>query len=146
MLRALSRRPATAAKPRRRRRQSAASARGHARAAGHARRGVGTTGAAHTGRVHASGAGQPGPRLPTHVRAASTIAGVSPEVVHVVGGGSQNRALCQLTADACGLPVVAGPTEAAALGNVLVQARAHGLVGDLAGMRRLVARTQSLTR
>lgn len=68
------------------------------------------------------------------------------DVVHVVGGGARNALLCQLTADACGLPVVAGPAEAAALGNVLVQARAHGLVGDRAAMRRLLARTQPLTR
>ncbi|MER6735826.1 rhamnulokinase [Streptomyces puniciscabiei] len=68
------------------------------------------------------------------------------DVVYVVGGGTRNALLCQLTADACGLPVVAGATEAAALGNVLVQARAHGLVGDLAAMRRLVTRTQPLTR
>ncbi|MGW2719146.1 rhamnulokinase [Streptomyces sp. NPDC001492] len=68
------------------------------------------------------------------------------DVVHVVGGGTRNALLCQLTADACGLPVVAGPTEAAALGNVLVQARAHGLVGDLAGGRSLLTRTQPLTR
>lgn len=68
------------------------------------------------------------------------------DVVHVVGGGTRNTLLCQLTADACGLPVVAGPTEAAALGNVLVQARAHGLVGDLADGRRLLTRTQPLTR
>ncbi len=81
------------------------------------------------------------------VRAASTIAGVSPEVVHVVGGGSQNRVLCQLTADACGLPVVAGPTEAAALGNVLVQARTLGLdLPDLTAMRRLLCETQTLER
>ncbi|GGZ98416.1 rhamnulokinase [Streptomyces bluensis] len=68
------------------------------------------------------------------------------DVVHVVGGGTRNALLCQLTADACGLPVVAGPAEAAALGNVLVQARAHGLVGDRAAMRRLLARTQPLER
>lgn len=68
------------------------------------------------------------------------------DVVYIVGGGTRNALLCQLTADACGLPVVAGPTEAAALGNVLVQARADGLVGDLAGMRRLLTRTQPLTR
>ncbi|MFE2133399.1 rhamnulokinase family protein [Streptomyces sp. NPDC059466] len=68
------------------------------------------------------------------------------DVVHIVGGGTRNELLCQLTADACGLPVVAGPAEAAALGNVLVQARARGLVGDRASMRRLVARTQPLRR
>ena len=68
------------------------------------------------------------------------------DVVHIVGGGVHNALLCQLTADACGLPVVAGPAEAAALGNVLVQARALGVVGDLAEMRSLVARTQVLTR
>ncbi|WP_317446696.1 rhamnulokinase [Streptomyces collinus] len=68
------------------------------------------------------------------------------DVVYVVGGGTRNALLCQLTADACGLPVVAGATEAAALGNVLVQARADGLAGDLADMRALLARTQPLTR
>ncbi|MEU3936032.1 rhamnulokinase family protein [Streptomyces sp. NPDC029044] len=80
------------------------------------------------------------------VQDAQRLAGHAVDVVHVVGGGTRNALLCQLTADACGLPVVAGPTEAAALGNVLVQARAHGLVGDLAGMRRLLVNTQPLTR
>ncbi|MFF7236201.1 FGGY-family carbohydrate kinase [Streptomyces collinus] len=68
------------------------------------------------------------------------------DVVYVVGGGTRNALLCQLTADACGLPVVAGATEAAALGNVLVQARADGLAGGLADMRALLVRTQPLTR
>ncbi|MFB7368272.1 rhamnulokinase family protein [Streptomyces sp. NPDC056222] len=68
------------------------------------------------------------------------------DVVHIVGGGTRNALLCRLTADACGLPVVAGPTEAAALGNVLVQARGRGLVGDLASMRQLIADTQPLER
>ncbi|MET9830994.1 rhamnulokinase family protein [Streptomyces sp. NPDC006385] len=77
---------------------------------------------------------------------AQRLAGHPVDVVHVVGGGTRNALLCQLTADACGLPVVAGPTEAAALGNVLVQARVHGLVGDLADGRRLLTRTQPLTR
>ncbi|MER7929208.1 rhamnulokinase family protein [Streptomyces sp. NPDC096057] len=77
---------------------------------------------------------------------AQELAGHPVDVVHIVGGGTRNALLCQLTADACGLPVMAGPTEAAALGNVLVQARAHGLAGDLAGMRRLLARTQPSTR
>ncbi|MEU5280954.1 rhamnulokinase family protein [Streptomyces asoensis] len=80
------------------------------------------------------------------VEEAGRLADHPVDVVHVVGGGTRNTLLCQLTADACGLPVVAGPTEAAALGNVLVQARAHGSVGDRADMRRLLARTQPLTR
>ncbi|WP_330461557.1 rhamnulokinase [Streptomyces sp. NBC_00820] len=83
-----------------------------------------------------------------HCRAiadAQRLSGRAVDVVHLVGGGARNELLCQLTADACGLPVVAGPTEAAALGNVLVQARAHGDVGDsLPEMRALVARTQPL--
>ena len=82
-----------------------------------------------------------------NVRTAAALAGVEPEVVHVVGGGSENRLLCQLTADACGLPVVAGPKEAAALGNVLVQARALGVeMPKLTEMRALVRATQALTR
>lgn len=107
--------------------------------------------------------GQPAPATPAettrcildslalaHRRAiedAQRLADRSVDVVHIVGGGARNALLCQLTADACGLPVVAGPAEAAALGNVLVQARAHGLVGDdRHEMRALLARTQSLAR
>jgi rhamnulokinase len=78
------------------------------------------------------------------LRTAAGLAGRDICAVHLVGGGSRNDLLCRLTADATGLPVVAGPTEATALGNVLVQARAHGLVGDLPDMRRLVAGTQRL--
>ena len=55
---------------------------------------------------------------------AQELSGRHADVVHVVGGGSRNELLCQLTADATGLPVIAGPVEATALGNVLVQARA----------------------
>lgn len=80
------------------------------------------------------------------VEDAQRLAGHAVDVVHVVGGGVRNALLCRLTADACGLPVVAGPTEAAAFGNVLVQARAHGLVGDRTDMRGLLVRTQPLTR
>ncbi|GAA5030175.1 rhamnulokinase family protein [Streptomyces siamensis] len=80
------------------------------------------------------------------VAEAQALADHPVDVVHIVGGGARNDLLCRLTADACGLPVVAGPAEAAALGNVLVQARAHGQVGDRAQMRRLLARTQPLRR
>ena len=67
--------------------------------------------------------------------------------VHVVGGGSRNALLCQLTATACGLPVISGPVEATALGNVLVQARAQGqLSGDVDALRALVRATQPLRR
>jgi rhamnulokinase len=80
------------------------------------------------------------------VRAAAELAGVDVAVVHLVGGGAQNVLLCQLTADACELPVVAGPVEAAAYGNVLVQARAAGVVaGDLAGLRGLLAGAETVT-
>ena len=48
------------------------------------------------------------------------------DVIHIVGGGSQNPLLCQLTADLSGRSVTSGPVEATALGNVLVQARTHG--------------------
>ncbi|MFD0903491.1 rhamnulokinase [Actinomadura sediminis] len=80
------------------------------------------------------------------LREAARLSGTEVEVVHLVGGGSRNELLCRLTADACGLPLVAGPVEATALGNVLVQARAHGIVGSLAEMRGLVAATQPLRR
>lgn len=72
--------------------------------------------------------------------AAAELSGQRPQVVHIVGGGSQNTLLCQLTADATGLPVLAGPVEATAQGNLLVQARAAGLIsGGLAELRRAVA-------
>ena len=70
---------------------------------------------------------------------AQELSGRHADVVHVVGGGSRNELLCQLTADATGLPVVAGPAEATALGNVLVQARALGAApGSLGGLRALL--------
>ncbi|MFF1506860.1 rhamnulokinase family protein [Streptomyces sp. NPDC058326] len=78
------------------------------------------------------------------LRQAAGLAGREIGRVHLVGGGARNALLCRLTADATGLPVVAGPVEATALGNVLVQARAAGLVGDLSSMRGLVADTQPL--
>ena len=81
------------------------------------------------------------------VIAAQELSGQHADTVHLVGGGAKNALLCQLTADACGLPVVAGPVEASAIGNILVQARALGAApGDLDGMRALVRATQPLRR
>jgi rhamnulokinase len=81
------------------------------------------------------------------IHEAARLTGRRVDVVHIVGGGARNELLCQLTADACGVPVLAGPVEAAALGNVLVQARALGEdLPDLAAMRALVRETQEVRR
>jgi rhamnulokinase len=67
------------------------------------------------------------------------LLGYQLEVVHIIGGGSQNRLLCQLTSDATGKQVIAGPVEATAIGNALVQAIALGHLGSLVEGRKLVA-------
>ena len=69
------------------------------------------------------------------------IAGDRAQTLHIVGGGSQNEMLSQLAADACGVQVVAGPVEATALGNVLLQAMAMGRVADGTQAREIVRRT-----
>jgi len=74
------------------------------------------------------------------VRTASELSGKPVSVIHIVGGGSQNELLCQLVADRSGMPVLAGPVEATAIGNVLVQARTLGFAtGTLESLRALVA-------
>lgn len=73
------------------------------------------------------------------VRVAIELSGVPVRTIHIVGGGAQNSLLCQRTADRSGLLVLAGPVEATAIGNVLIQARAHGFItGDLETLRGLV--------
>jgi sugar (pentulose or hexulose) kinase len=67
--------------------------------------------------------------------------GYTLEAIHIVGGGSQNRLLNQFAADATGKPVIAGPVEATAIGNVLVQAMAMGQLSSLAEARQLVRRS-----
>ncbi len=81
-----------------------------------------------------------------NVNLAARLSGRRVDVVHIVGGGAQNSLLCQLTADACARPVVAGPVEATALGNLLVQARAYGLVDSRAAGRELIRRTHDVRR
>ncbi len=73
------------------------------------------------------------------------VTGQRVRLVNIVGGGTRNALLCQLTADLLGLPVMAGPEEATALGNVLVQARALGELGPLAEMRKLVGQSVPIT-
>lgn len=63
------------------------------------------------------------------------------EVIHIIGGGSQNELLCQLTADATGKPIIAGPVEATAIGNSLVQAISLEILGSLEDGRQLVRRS-----
>jgi rhamnulokinase len=66
------------------------------------------------------------------------------DTIHVIGGGARNSLLCRLTADITGRPVVAGPVEATAIGNLLVQARAGGEIGSLAEMRSVSAHSFKL--
>jgi rhamnulokinase len=66
------------------------------------------------------------------------ITGKTIEKLHVIGGGSNNKMLNQLIADASGIPVVAGPMEATAIGNILMQAKALGVINSLAEIREVV--------
>ena len=80
------------------------------------------------------------------VHEAEQLTGQQVSVIHVVGGGSQNAVLCQLTADRAGLPVLSGPVEATAMGNIAVQARAAGLLPqDLDALRGQLRRGLALT-
>lgn len=78
---------------------------------------------------------------------AQRLSGHDVDVIHIVGGGAHNDLLCQLTADACGLPVLAGPVEATAIGNALIQARSLGAIDpDLFRMRALIRATHEVRR
>jgi rhamnulokinase len=65
------------------------------------------------------------------------ISGKTIDKIHIIGGGSQNKFLCQLTADATGLQVIAGPAESTAIGNLLVQAMGLGYVKSLSEIREI---------
>jgi rhamnulokinase len=73
------------------------------------------------------------------------ILGTTITTIHVVGGGTKNALLCQFTADACGRPVQAGPVEATAIGNILMQAMGRGRLGSMAELRDVVARSFPVT-
>ena len=74
------------------------------------------------------------------------LTGTAVEVIHIVGGGTQNELLNQFTANACHRPVVTGPIEATVLGNVLIQARTAGEIGSLAELRDVVRASSELKR
>ena len=73
------------------------------------------------------------------------ILGTTIQTIHVVGGGTKNTLLCQFTADACGRPVHAGPVEATAIGNILMQAMGRGRLGSIADCAAVVARSFPVT-
>jgi len=64
---------------------------------------------------------------------------ITPDAINIVGGGSQDKLLNQMTANACGIKVIAGPTEATALGNIVVQAIANGEIKDIGEARKIIA-------
>ena len=67
------------------------------------------------------------------------LTGSTIELIHIVGGGTQNKLLCQLTADACGRRVLAGPVEATAIGNIMMQLVAEGAVSSIQEAREIIA-------
>jgi rhamnulokinase len=74
------------------------------------------------------------------------VAGLGVDRLHIIGGGSKNALLCQFTANATRVPVLAGPAEGTAIGNVMMQARALGVVGSLAEMRDVIRRSWAPVR
>ena len=68
------------------------------------------------------------------------------DVLHIIGGGSLNKYLNQFTANAIGVTVLAGPQEGTAIGNIMLQAKAAGLVKDIWDMRHLIANSLELVK
>ncbi|MBE2269510.1 MAG: rhamnulokinase [Anaerolinea sp.] len=74
------------------------------------------------------------------------LSGQAVDVMHIIGGGSQSRVLCQMTANALGIPVVAGPVEATVLGNGIVQLIALGELGSIADARTILSQQAEMAR
>lgn len=85
-------------------------------------------------------------RYRTTVECLDSMFAIRHDPIHIVGGGTQNRLLCQLASDATGRTVVAGPVEATAIGNVLVQAMGVGLISSLDNARQIVRDSFDLVR
>lgn len=75
-----------------------------------------------------------------------TLTGSTFETIHIVGGGTQNRLLCQMTADACNRLVIAGPVEATAIGNAMMQAITDGAVASVQEARQLIQTSFDVVR
>ena len=75
-------------------------------------------------------------------KAMGEVTGKNYGVIHMIGGGTKDRLLCQMTADSCNVPVVAGPIEATAMGNIAVQLMALGAFKDMKEVRRAVAASE----
>ncbi|MBR3893730.1 MAG: rhamnulokinase [Clostridia bacterium] len=80
------------------------------------------------------------------VESINRLMGKDAKVIHVVGGGTKDKFLSQMTADACGIPVAAGPEEATAVGNLMMQAIACGAVADVKEARRIIAASFELKK
>lgn len=73
-----------------------------------------------------------------------TATGRKFSTLHVLGGGTKDKLLCQMAANSCNLPVVAGPVEATALGNIIIQLTTLGALGSIAEGRALIAQTETM--
>lgn len=79
------------------------------------------------------------------IKQIESVTGIKIEKLHIIGGGAHNKIMNQLTADAIGIPVFAGPTEATAIGNVMMQAKAIGAVNSLSEIREVVRNSFEVT-
>lgn len=80
------------------------------------------------------------------IRQIESVTGKKIERLHIIGGGANNKMMNQLTANAIGIPVLAGPTEATAIGNIMMQAKAAGVAGSLADIRKIVRNSFEVLR